>query len=39
MTTLKKGDIAIFFPDDAHMPCIKINESIKVIKTVVKVSV
>jgi YhcH/YjgK/YiaL family protein len=36
---LKKGDIAIFFSDDAHMPCIKINESIKVIKTVVKVAV
>ncbi|AXK49279.1 YhcH/YjgK/YiaL family protein [Aliarcobacter trophiarum LMG 25534] len=36
---LKKGDIAIFFPDDAHMPCIKINEPIKVIKTVVKVKV
>ncbi len=36
---LKKGDIAIFFTDDAHMPCIKINESKKVIKTVVKVTV
>jgi YhcH/YjgK/YiaL family protein len=36
---LKKGDIAIFFPDDAHMPCIKINNSVKVIKTVVKVAV
>ena len=36
---LKKGDIAIFFTDDAHMPCIKINESKKVIKTVVKVRV
>jgi len=34
---LQKGDIAIFFPDDAHMPCIKIDEPIKVIKTVVKV--
>ena len=36
---LRKGDAAIFFPDDAHMPCIKINESVKVIKTVVKVAV
>lgn len=36
---LKKGDIAIFFPDDAHMPCIKINNSVKIIKTVVKVAV
>lgn len=36
---LRKGDVAIFFPDDAHMPCIKINESKKVIKTVIKVTV
>lgn len=36
---LKNGDIAIFFPDDAHMPCIKVTKSIKVIKTVVKVAV
>lgn len=34
---LKNGDIAIFFPDDAHMPCIKVNEPSKVIKTVIKV--
>lgn len=36
---VKKGDIAIFFPEDAHMPCIKIKNSVKVIKTVVKVRV
>ena len=36
---LKKGDVAIFFPEDAHMPCVKVNESLKVIKTVVKVQV
>ena len=36
---LKKGDVAIFYPEDAHMPCIQINKSSKVIKTVVKVSV
>lgn len=36
---LRKGDVAIFFPDDAHMPCIKINEPKKVIKTVIKVTV
>ena len=36
---LQKGDMAIFFPDDAHMPCVKINESTKVIKTVVKVAI
>lgn len=36
---LKKGDVAIFFSEDAHMPCIKVNESRMVIKTVVKVKV
>jgi biofilm protein TabA len=36
---LKKGGVAIFFPEDAHMPCIKIENSKKVIKTVVKVKV
>lgn len=36
---LKKGDIAIFYPEDAHMPCVKITESQKVVKTVVKVKV
>jgi len=36
---LKAGDVAIFYPQDAHMPCIKVKESIKVVKAVVKVSV
>lgn len=36
---LKKGDVAIFYPDDAHMPCVKISSTTKVIKTVVKVKV
>lgn len=36
---LQKGDIAIFYPEDVHMPCIKTNESTKVVKTVVKVKV
>lgn len=36
---LKKGDIAIFYPEDAHMPCIQTDTSDTVIKTVVKVSV
>ncbi|MFA5455170.1 MAG: YhcH/YjgK/YiaL family protein [Sulfurimonas sp.] len=36
---LKAGDIAIFYPQDAHMPCIKVKESVKVIKAVVKVGV
>lgn len=36
---LKKGDIAIFYQEDAHMPCVKLDKSIKVVKTVVKVAV
>ena len=36
---LKKGDIAIFYPQDAHMPCVKLNKSQKVVKTVVKVAI
>ena len=36
---LKKGDVAIFYPEDAHMPCLKIVKPTKVIKTVVKVLV
>jgi YhcH/YjgK/YiaL family protein len=36
---LKAGDVAIFYPQDAHMPCIKVTDSIKVVKSVVKVGV
>lgn len=36
---LQKGDVAIFYPDDAHMPCVKLENSVKVIKTVVKVTI
>ena len=36
---LKKGDVAIFYPQDAHMPCVKINNPNKIVKTVVKVAV
>lgn len=36
---LKKGDIAIFYPSDAHKPCIKTLDANKVIKTVIKVKV
>lgn len=36
---LKKGDIAIFYPEDAHMPCIKLGDTQKIVKTVVKVQV
>lgn len=34
---LRKGDVAIFYPQDAHMPCVKVIDVIQVIKTVVKV--
>lgn len=36
---LQKGDMAIFFPDDAHMPCLKTDNTTLVYKTVVKVPV
>lgn len=36
---LQKGDVAIFYSEDAHMPCIKTKYSSKVVKTVVKVKV
>jgi len=36
---LKKGDVAIFYAEDAHMPCLKLGTSSKVVKTVVKVAV
>lgn len=36
---LKKGDVAIFYPEDAHMPCVELNKSTKVVKTVVKIAV
>jgi YhcH/YjgK/YiaL family protein len=36
---LRKGDVAIFYPQDAHMPCIMTKKKMKVIKTVVKVPI
>ncbi len=36
---LKAGDVAIFYPQDAHMPCIKAGSGAKVLKAVVKVRV
>ncbi|MDB1122415.1 YhcH/YjgK/YiaL family protein [Vibrio algarum] len=36
---LRKGDVAIFYPEDAHMPGMKVVDSVKVVKTVVKVRV
>ena len=36
---LKAGDIAIFYPQDAHMPCIRTTKCDKVVKVVVKVKI
>jgi len=36
---LKKGDLAIFYPEDAHMPSICTSSPLKVVKTVVKVAI
>jgi biofilm protein TabA len=36
---LRKGELAIFYPEDAHMPCIKVQEPSKVLKVVIKVKV
>ena len=35
---IRKNELAIFFPQDAHMPCIKLDEKKKVIKAVFKIS-
>jgi YhcH/YjgK/YiaL family protein len=36
---IRQNEFAIFYPLDAHMPCIKINENKKVIKAVFKILV
>jgi biofilm protein TabA len=36
---IKQNELAIFYPNDAHMPCIKIDENEKVIKAVFKILV
>lgn len=37
---LKKGDLAVFYPEDAHMPCLTAGENpCKVVKAVIKVAV
>lgn len=36
---LKSGDVAIFYPQDAHLACVRIADSIRIRKTVVKVKV
>lgn len=39
LVTVKKGYFAIFFPEDAHAPCIAVNNPERVKKAVVKVLV
>lgn len=36
---INENELAIFYPNDAHMPCIKLNENQKVIKAVFKIAV
>ena len=36
---IKENELAIFYPQDAHMPCIKIDENKKVIKAVFKIAI
>ena len=36
---IRENELAIFYPQDAHMPCIKIDENKKIIKAVFKISV
>lgn len=36
---IKENELAIFYPQDAHMPCIKIDENKKIIKAVFKIAV
>lgn len=36
---IKENELAIFYPQDAHMPCIKIDKNKKVIKAVFKIAV
>ena len=34
---IRQNELAIFYPNDAHMPCIKVNENKKIIKAVFKI--
>lgn len=36
---IRKNELAIFYPKDGHMPCIKIDNNIKIIKAVFKILV
>ena len=36
---IRKNELAIFYPNDVHMPCIKVDKNEKVIKAVFKIAV
>lgn len=36
---LRNGDFAIFFPGEAHEPCLELNDYKKVVKIVVKIAI
>ena len=36
---IRKNELAIFYPNDAHMPCIKVDKNEQVIKAVFKIAV
>lgn len=36
---INENELAIFYPNDAHMPCIKVHNNQKVIKAVFKIAV
>ncbi|MCT7910049.1 YhcH/YjgK/YiaL family protein [Arcobacter lacus] len=36
---IRENELAIFYPSDAHMPCIKVDKNEKIIKAVFKVAI
>ena len=36
---INENELAIFYPNDAHMPCIKVDNNQKIIKAVFKIAV
>ena len=36
---IKEKELAIFYPSDAHQPCIKVNKSVLIYKAVIKIPV
>lgn len=36
---INENELAIFYPNDAHMPCIKVDKNQKIIKAVFKIAV